>query len=166
MYPAAKLEASNDEEENDEQEEDLEASIAKEVAAMKDNTQKKIFANIPTNLDCGVYACNNNNFTKFAKLSLRHKLTFFSMYPTVIFIRTQAPVEPVHFVNHILTDMKKQQVKKTRYISRLLPVETTCQANMEDIERVARQIVTPKFNTCNEDGSITSKAVSRRAYSH
>lgn len=36
----------------------------------------------------------------------------------------------------------------------------TCQANMDDIERVARQIVTPKFNTSNEDGSITSKAVS------
>lgn len=69
-------------------------------------------------------------------------------------------MEPVQFVHHILTDMKKHQVKKTRYVSRLLPVEMTCQANMDDIERVARQIVTPKFNTSNEDGSITSKAVS------
>ncbi|KAL1934260.1 hypothetical protein VTP01DRAFT_6442 [Rhizomucor pusillus] len=127
LYPDAKLEASGDDE-NDDQKDDLEASIAKEVAAIKEGKKNKIFANIPMNLDC------------------------------VIFIRTKAPVEPVQFVHHILTDMKKHQVKKTRYVSRLLPVEMTCQANMDDIERVARQIVTPKFNTSNEDGSITSKA--------
>lgn len=56
MYPDAKLEASGDEDENDDQKDDLEASIAKEVAAIKEGKKNKIFANIPMNLDCGMHA--------------------------------------------------------------------------------------------------------------
>ncbi|KAG0190683.1 hypothetical protein DFQ28_001711 [Apophysomyces sp. BC1034] len=103
---------------------DLETSIAKEVEALKGPKTKKRFANIPTSTDC------------------------------VLFIKTKAPITPVSFVHHILTDIMTNQLKKTRYTSRLLPIEITCPSNLPDIERVAREVISPQFNTPNEDGSI------------
>ncbi|KAF7724459.1 hypothetical protein EC973_000968 [Apophysomyces ossiformis] len=51
-------------------------------------------------------------------------------------------------------DIMTKQLKKTRYTSRLLPVEITCPSHLPDIERVAQRVIAPQFNTPNEDGSI------------
>jgi tRNA acetyltransferase TAN1 len=56
LYPkeeeGAESGAENDE---DDEELDLEASIAKEVAALKNTKVKKRYANITTGTDCGMY---------------------------------------------------------------------------------------------------------------
>ncbi|KAI9335864.1 thump domain-containing protein [Pilaira anomala] len=120
LYPVAEEE----EEDNIDEEEDLEASIAKEVAALKKPKGRKRFANITTGTDC------------------------------VVFIRTLPPIEPVKLVHHMLTDLNTTQKKTTRYISRYLPVEKTCQAHIEDIENSAKQIFAPHFYQKDSEGQI------------
>ncbi|OAD66669.1 hypothetical protein PHYBLDRAFT_160554 [Phycomyces blakesleeanus NRRL 1555(-)] len=122
LYP----EAEDDEEEVDE-DEDIEATIAREVAALKKQSSaggKKKFSNIATGTTC------------------------------LAFIKTAPPVDPCAFVHQILTDMNTTQVKKTRYISRLLPVQNTCKSSLESIEQLAKELVAPKFNVPNANGEI------------
>ncbi|KAI9264590.1 hypothetical protein EDC94DRAFT_517172 [Helicostylum pulchrum] len=124
LYPVVE---QSDDENNDDEGDDLEASIAKEVAALKKPKGRKRFANITTGTDC------------------------------VVFIRTTPPVEPVKLVHHMLTDLNKTQLKTTRYISRYLPVEKTCQAHIEDIENSAKQIFGPHFSQKNSEGELISR---------
>ncbi|CAO3622700.1 unnamed protein product [Mucor hiemalis] len=120
------VEANEDEEEDndDDDEDDLEASIAKEVANLKKPKGRKRFANITTGTDC------------------------------VVFIRCIPPINPVKLVHHMLTDLDKTQTKTTRYISRYLPVEKACQANIEDIEGSARKIFEAHFNQKDDQGEL------------
>lgn len=83
---------------------------------------------------------------------------------SVLFIETRDPIEPVPFVHHILSDLAKTQRKRTRYVSRLLPVQTTCNANLPAIEQNSKPILAPKFHNDNDDEQPSSKAVND--YSH
>lgn len=60
----------------------------------------------------------------------------------------------------MLTDLNESQKKTTRYISRYLPVEKTCQAHIEDIERVAKQLFVPHFSQKDDKGELVSRKVS------
>ncbi|KAI8375857.1 hypothetical protein BD560DRAFT_392121, partial [Blakeslea trispora] len=120
LYP---IEVAQEEESDD----DLEASIAKEVAALKKPKEKKRFANITTGTDC------------------------------VVFIRVSPPIEPVKLVHHMLTDLTEKQIKTTRYISRYLPVEKTCQANIPDITKTAQSVFEPHFNQKDSQDQIVSR---------
>lgn len=84
------------------------------------------------------------------------KLTCFII---VVFIRSTPPVEPVKLVHHMLTDLDKTQTKTTRYISRYLPVEKTCQAHIEDIENSAKQIFARHFSQKDSEGQLIPKRV-------
>ncbi|KAI9016495.1 hypothetical protein CLU79DRAFT_762876 [Phycomyces nitens] len=113
--------------ESDQDDQDIEATIARELAALKKQSSsggKKRFANIATGTIC------------------------------LAFIKTADPVDPCAFVHHILTDMNKTQVKKTRYSSRLLPVQNTCHSNLADIEQLAAKLIQPKFHVPNAEGVI------------
>jgi tRNA acetyltransferase TAN1 len=59
----------------------------------------------------------------------------------------------------MLTDLNKTQTKTTRYISRYLPVEKACQANIEDIEGSAKKIFEPHFRQKDEQGEIIPRRV-------
>ncbi|KAI8078192.1 uncharacterized protein B0P05DRAFT_542884 [Gilbertella persicaria] len=126
LYPVEQEDKKDDDEE-EEEELDLEASIAKEVAALKKPKGKKRYANITTGTDC------------------------------VAFIRVSPPIEPVKLVHHMLTDLNEKQIKTTRYISRYLPVEQTCQANIADIEKAAKSVFKPHFSQEDQDGKLISK---------
>ncbi|KAG2221295.1 hypothetical protein INT45_000208 [Circinella minor] len=110
---------SKEKDNNEEEEElDLEAQVAKELAELKQPTKdnkQSLFSNISTNMDC------------------------------VLFIKTRSPVEPVSFVHKILTDLKEEKKQRTRYTSRFLPVENTCHANLNAIEKMAETMFKPKF---------------------
>lgn len=60
----------------------------------------------------------------------------------------------------MLTDLDKTQTKTTRYISRYLPVEKACQANIEDIEGSARKIFEAHFNQKDDQGELIPRKVS------
>ncbi|KAI9270671.1 thump domain-containing protein [Phascolomyces articulosus] len=117
------------EEDNDDEEEelDLEAQVAKELAELKQpakDNKRTLFANIPTNMDC------------------------------VLFIKARPPVEPVQFVHKILTDLKEDKKQRTRYTSRFLPVENTCHANLNAIEKMAEPIFESKFKNNSKSFAI------------
>jgi tRNA acetyltransferase TAN1 len=60
----------------------------------------------------------------------------------------------------MLTDLNESQKKTTRYISRYLPVEKTCQAHIQDIEKAAKEIFVPHFSQKDSQGQPVSKRVS------
>ncbi|KXS18409.1 hypothetical protein M427DRAFT_96156 [Gonapodya prolifera JEL478] len=64
----------------------------------------------------------------------------------VIFVRTQAPVDPVQIVSKVLKDARDTGVKKTRHCNRLSPLTKTCLAVMQDIEALAAEILAPIFH--------------------
>ncbi|KAG1305710.1 hypothetical protein G6F64_008163 [Rhizopus arrhizus] len=115
------------EQEAEDEEEDIEASIAKEVAEMKGSKEKKRFANITTGTDC------------------------------LAFIRATDPVEPVELIHYMLTDLNEKQLKKTRYISRYLPIQKTCQSNLSDIENVGKELFPPYFDQKDNEGNLLTK---------
>ena len=78
----------------------------------------------------------------------------------VAFIRVSPPIEPVKLVHHMLTDLDEKQIKTTRYISRYLPVEKTCQANLPDIEKAAKSVFEAHFNQKDKEDNIISRKVS------
>lgn len=78
----------------------------------------------------------------------------------MLFIRTGPGIEPSKFVHDLLVDMAAKQIKKTRYLSRFLPVQQTCMANIPEMERVAKLVIHPQFNEPNEDGTVTKKKAS------
>lgn len=61
----------------------------------------------------------------------------------------------------MLTDLDKTQTKTTRYISRYLPVEKACQANLDDIEGSARKIFEPHFTQKDDQGQLIPRRVSK-----
>ncbi|KAH8549726.1 hypothetical protein BGW37DRAFT_95460 [Umbelopsis sp. PMI_123] len=128
LYPEEALKEGESEEAEEEEDEDIEDMIAKEVKAMSNKPKsKKRFVSLHTDTDC------------------------------VLFIRTNPPIEPVSFVHHIMTDIKATQKKRTRFVSRLLPVEKTCNANLPEITRLAEDLFKSHFHTAGDEGKIEPK---------
>ncbi|KAK4510272.1 Aa_trans domain-containing protein [Mucor velutinosus] len=124
LYPPEENDASED---SNDEDLDLEASIAKEVAALKKPASKKRYSNITTATDC------------------------------VAFIRINPPVNPSKVVHHMLTELKETQKYMTRYISRFLPVEKTCNAHILDIEAAAKALFEPHFSQKDDQGNLISR---------
>jgi tRNA acetyltransferase TAN1 len=58
-----------------------------------------------------------------------------------------------------MTDIKTTQKKRTRFVSRLLPVEKTCNANLPEITRLAEDLFKSHFHTAGDEGKIEPKKV-------
>ncbi|KAF0352153.1 THUMP domain-containing protein 1 [Gigaspora margarita] len=100
---------------------DIESTIAKELAQMKRPHTSRRFASIQTGTDC------------------------------VVFIKTNHPVVPVQLVHYILTDLNNTKQKKTRFCKRLVPITQTCYTNINDIKKLAEEVLHPHFYTQEED---------------
>ena len=61
------------------------------------------------------------------------------------------PVAPVELVHAILSDLAVTRQKSTRFIQRLIPIEKTCYANMEEIECMAKELLKPHFHPEDEN---------------
>lgn len=127
----------SDEHENGEDEDeglDIEASIEKELAAMKalreKSTKKGVFRPINAGIEC------------------------------VFFMKTMRPVEPYALVKKMCEDAQKcpdPRDRKCKYINRLTPVFNTDKATEKGIERVTRQVLAPHFELISEsDDSVTA----------
>ncbi|KAH6577500.1 hypothetical protein BASA60_003981 [Batrachochytrium salamandrivorans] len=65
----------------------------------------------------------------------------------LVFMRTTGPVKPVQFVTHVLNDMLVNNLKRTRFTSRIVPLTDTCFANITDMTELAKRITAPYFPT-------------------
>jgi hypothetical protein len=122
--------SGNPDEDDEDEELDIEASIRAEVAAMsnapnKDGTRKapKLFQPIFLDVQC------------------------------VLFFRTQAPIEPLEFVERICNDallemadegVEKKQ-RRCRFVNRLTPMQAIGRATEKGVEEVGRKVLGEVF---------------------
>lgn len=65
----------------------------------------------------------------------------------VVFFKTIAPVDPVHFVKAICQDaMQNPRLKRTRFSKRLSPMTLIGRASEEGLEKVALEVLKPHFH--------------------
>ncbi|ORY93817.1 hypothetical protein BCR43DRAFT_461136 [Syncephalastrum racemosum] len=130
MYPAQSKDGDNDEnndDNDDEEEEDFEASIAKELSELKAPQKNQRVSSIHTDVEC------------------------------LTFIKTKHPIQPVDLVHRILSDLERDQKPRTRYTSRLLPVQKTCLADTEKMQNLASKLLVPVMDAPAEDGSLPGR---------
>ncbi|EGX96573.1 THUMP domain containing protein [Cordyceps militaris CM01] len=127
LYGIAKPADEYDNAKDEDEELDIEASIEKELAAMKAPREKSaktgIFRPINASIEC------------------------------VFFMKTMKPVEPDVLVRQMCEDARKclnPRERKCRYINRLTPVFNTDKASDKGIERVARRVLAPYFELVPE----------------
>lgn len=85
----------------------------------------------------------------------------------VIFCKTRRPIEPEKFVKHIIEDLADPQnlVKTTRYISKLTPITNSCSASVEQLSKLADEVLKPHFHDENNKASYKfAVEVSRRNF--
>lgn len=125
-------EAKDHEDSNKEQKEEdlsIEEQLKKELANMKkpqqsktkDEKKKDILQLIDLNCEC------------------------------MIFFKTRRPIVPEKFVKRIMEDLSdpNDKLKRTRYIQRLTPITNSCSASMEQMIKLANQILAPHFHEPN-----------------
>ncbi|KAJ1919424.1 hypothetical protein H4219_002016 [Mycoemilia scoparia] len=92
----------------------IEEQIAQEIADIKSTKKKpKRFISVPVSIDC------------------------------LAFIQSKPPVIPPELAQNILEDLVETGQSRTRFCSRLIPVQNTCYANLDEIVSVASKIVRP-----------------------
>ncbi|OAX42175.1 hypothetical protein K503DRAFT_847953 [Rhizopogon vinicolor AM-OR11-026] len=92
-------------------EDDVEAQIAKEVAAIKRPKVEKRFANCLTNTQC------------------------------VIFMSCKPPIDPVKLVMKHVESVQSTGVTRTKYTHRLTPVSGSCVANIPELHSLCRRTI-------------------------
>lgn len=65
----------------------------------------------------------------------------------VVFFKTVAPVEPVSLVKRICEDAMNEPLRKrTRFVKRLSPMTLMGRASEEGLEKVATEVLGPRFH--------------------
>ncbi|KAJ1529722.1 hypothetical protein ONE63_006475 [Megalurothrips usitatus] len=108
----------SDDESDEKEDDDVEAALAKEVDALKQERK------------------SNPNKRRFQVIE--------SGADNCVFIRTTVE-DPVCVVEAILKDIELQSKQKTRFLLRLLPIETTCKAWPEDIKTASGKLLDKYF---------------------
>ena len=103
---------------------DVDASLQKEVKALKKSRANK----------------NRNRFSQVN-----------SGVNNVLFIRTTLP-DPNRIVDSIFSDVLDSGKGQSRFIMRFMPVLNTCRADAEKIKALAQTVLKPFFGELNEDG--------------
>jgi tRNA acetyltransferase TAN1 len=120
------VDASEAHAQSGDEEEDIEASIQKELEAMKESRkpkERRVFSPVAVAIEC------------------------------VFFMKTMKPVDPYQLVLQICRDAQEcpsPRDRKCKYINRLTPVMDTDKATEKGIQRVARKVL-PSFFNLNEE---------------
>lgn len=74
----------------------------------------------------------------------------------VIFCKTRKPVVPEKFVERIIKDLAEpsNMEKRTRYIQKLTPITSSCSSSMEQLVKLAEQVLAPHFHDKDCDKGI------------
>lgn len=106
----------------DEEEEDIEASVKRELEALKATGKEakaagRIFTPVKMNVAC------------------------------LLFVRTRAPVEPVGFVKRICQDAKAGERRtRSRYVNRLVPITAVGKATEPGLVELAQKVLCEVFD--------------------
>jgi len=75
--------------------------------------------------------------------------------PTVIFFRTQSPIEPVSFVHAIMKDVATAGTPRTRYVKRLTPMTRMGRSTEDGLAAVAKDVLAPHFHADAEPKKVS-----------
>ena len=69
----------------------------------------------------------------------------------MIFFKTRRPIVPEKFVKRIIEDLSdpNDKLKRTRYIQRLTPITNSCSASMEQMIKLAKEVLARYFHDPN-----------------
>jgi tRNA acetyltransferase TAN1 len=59
----------------------------------------------------------------------------------------QCEVEPISFLNGVIDDLMITKKRKTMFISRILPIESTCHASLDEIKTMTAKLAVPHFGS-------------------
>ena len=77
------------------------------------------------------------------------------LMPSVLFFKTQAPIEPPSFVQKICSDASYSAAsKKTRFVQRLTPMTRMGKATEKGLKEVSHAVLAPWFH---QEGSASKK---------
>lgn len=95
---------------------DIAASIAKEVAALKQKKKNGLIVPIDVNCEC------------------------------VLFFRTKKPINPVDLVTSLCKEVADSANNRCKFAQRITPVTLTASANEEGLRELATQVLAPHFH--------------------
>ncbi|KAH7926091.1 hypothetical protein BV22DRAFT_1128473 [Leucogyrophana mollusca] len=119
-----------------EHDEDLEAQVAKELAAMKRPRPEPRFVNCQTNTPC------------------------------VVFIACKPPVDPVKLVVTHVENVERTGITRTKYTHRLIPVSGSCVANLPEIRSLCQRVLSPFFSQQDESDDVHRYKIELRMRNH
>ena len=116
----------------------IEDAFANELKDIQKPKKQKIFYPLTTSIDCVVFFrvrwANASSVPNEAK----------SLTPSVI-PQVLPPIDPTQLVHTILLDLANTKRKKTRVTQRLIPISKTCQAGIEDITALTKEMTLDVF---------------------
>ncbi|XP_059476104.1 THUMP domain-containing protein 1 [Neocloeon triangulifer] len=118
------------EEVEEEDEEDISKTLKKEIDELKQESRKPVSQQRFRAVDSGA--------------------------KNLIFISSNVP-DPVLLAHTLLTDLKTSGIGRSRFLQRLLPVQVTCKANLDDISKAASPLFDKYFAEGNKTFSIIYK---------
>ncbi|KAJ1563006.1 THUMP domain-containing protein 1 [Cladochytrium tenue] len=65
----------------------------------------------------------------------------------IVFIKTGPGIDPVELVMHIMRDLDESKKKKTRQVTRLVPVQESTSAHTENVVAMARRVLPSQFSS-------------------
>lgn len=116
------------EEDENEEFENVEEELESELAKLKNTKREKMFSFIDTGVDC------------------------------IVFSKIKPSIDPVFFLHSLLSEMQSKGLKKTRYTSRILPVQDTCLGKLDDILEMSKRLI--ESFCASQNDSITYSIVS------
>lgn len=117
LYPELLLK-----EEEDDASLSIEDSLKKEIEALKNESKekKRIFQSLDTGVGGTYFMAIHEDY--------------------------RGKIDPVSFVKRILLDLEETKESRTRFTSRIIPVQKTCLGKEEEVIRQAETLTTPVFN--------------------
>ncbi|TPX35963.1 hypothetical protein SmJEL517_g01683 [Synchytrium microbalum] len=84
---------------------------------------------------------------------------------SMIYFKTIAPVNPVEVVTELMESVLKTGSKRSRHCIRIIPIQETCYASVEEISKVVSKLAKPVFDV-DGDETVIKWALVQKVRSH
>ena len=63
-----------------------------------------------------------------------------------LFVKADSSIKPVSFLHSLMLELQTSGIKKTRYSTRILPMQSTCFANVSEVNAMAKEVLDKHLN--------------------
>lgn len=92
---------------------------------------------------------------EIAELNKSKAFAVKSLGDCLFFVKSS--LEPTAILDQIFSELSSSKQKLTRYVSRIVPLQATCHANVDDIVKITRALIAPWFSLSAVKYSIVQK---------